>query len=105
MGNAEIRRLDREIRTVTNKLEAVRRCEWWPLTGRERLAMARAMAGGARNANRGRSTGHAEDRMDSIGSAAETRLTAELNALHVERRRLLTEAARAKAARKSSGWL
>lgn len=42
--------------------------------------------------------------MDSIGSAVETRLTAELAALHGERQRLITEAARAKAAKKSSGW-
>ncbi|MEW1774121.1 hypothetical protein [Streptomyces sp. NPDC086777] len=104
MGNSEIRRIDREIRKTTSKLEAVRRGEWWPLTSRERLAMTRAMAGGARNVYRGRSAGGAEDRMDSIGSAAETRLNAELQALYIERRRQLTEAARDKATRKSSGW-
>ncbi|MEU3514159.1 hypothetical protein ABZ770_02520 [Streptomyces sp. NPDC006654] len=102
MGNsAEIRRIDREIRKVTNKLEAVRRGEWWPLTSRERLAMTRAMASGARSIQQGRSTGRAEDRMDTIGSGAETRLNAELNALYFERRRLVTEQARDKAAKKS----
>ncbi|MFF3331282.1 hypothetical protein ACFYWX_17220 [Streptomyces sp. NPDC002888] len=104
MGNSDIRRLDREIRATTKKLEAVRRGEWWPLTSRERLAMTRAMASGARSVHRGRSTSGAEDRMDSIGSAAEMRLTAELTALHGERQRLITEAARDKAAKKSSGW-
>ncbi|MBZ9645151.1 hypothetical protein [Streptomyces sp. PSKA30] len=104
MGNADIRRLDKEIQRTTKKLEAVRRGEWWPLTSRERLSMTRAMAGGARSIHRGRSASGAEDRMDSIGTAAETRLNAELTALHGERQRLITEAARAKAARKSSRW-
>ncbi|MEJ8670112.1 hypothetical protein WKI71_21940 [Streptomyces sp. MS1.AVA.1] len=104
MGNSEIRRLDREIQRTTNKLEAVRQGEWWPLTSRERLAMTRAMAGGARSVYRGRSTTGAENRMDSIGSSVETRLNAELTALHGERQRLITEAARAKAKKKSSGW-
>ncbi|MFF6977389.1 hypothetical protein ACFZAV_06495 [Streptomyces sp. NPDC008343] len=104
MGNADIRRLDKEIQKTTKKLEAVRRGEWWPLTSRERLAMTRAMAAGARSIHRGRSTAGAEDRMDSIGSAVETRLNAELSALHGERQRLITEAARVKAAKKSSGW-
>ncbi|MBY8866266.1 hypothetical protein [Streptomyces sennicomposti] len=104
MRNADIRRLEREIQSVTKKLEAVRRGEWWPLNGSERRAMARALAGGAYRAGRGRSTDRAEQRIDTLGSAAETRLTAELSALHAERQRLITEAARAKAAKKSSGW-
>ncbi|MCX4589989.1 hypothetical protein OG819_09495 [Streptomyces sp. NBC_01549] len=104
MGNSDIRRLDREIRQTMKKLEAVRRGEWWPLNGSERRAMARSLAGGAYRAARGRSTNRAEEQMDSTGSAAEMRLNAELTALHGERQRLITEAARAKAAKKSSGW-
>ncbi|MFF7266605.1 hypothetical protein ACFZCL_40975 [Streptomyces sp. NPDC008159] len=104
MGNSEVRRLDREIERTAKKLEAVRRGEWWPLTSRERLSMTRAMAGGARSVHKDRSTTGAENRMDSIGSAAETRLNAELVALHGERQRLITEAARAKAAKKASRW-
>ncbi|MGW0603131.1 hypothetical protein [Streptomyces sp. NPDC002640] len=104
MSNPDLRRVDREIRATEKKLDAVRRGEWWPLTGRERAAMARALAGGGISAARGRSTGRAEQRMDTVGSAAETRLNAELTALHVERQRLRTEAARAKVAKKSSGW-
>ncbi|MEV6763447.1 hypothetical protein AB0N16_22995 [Streptomyces sp. NPDC051105] len=104
MGNSEIRRIDREIGKIQKKLEAVQRGEWWPLTSRERLAMTRAMAGGARSVHQGRSAGHAEDRMDSIGTAVETRLNAELTALYGERQRLITEQARAKAAKKSSRW-
>lgn len=42
--------------------------------------------------------------MESTSSAAEMRLTAELNALHGERQRLITEATREKAAKRSSGW-
>ncbi|MDX3313709.1 hypothetical protein P1S61_32515 [Streptomyces sp. ME08-AFT2] len=104
MANSDIRRLDREIERTAKKLEAVRRGEWWPLTSRERLSMTRAMAAGARSVHKGRSTTGAENRMDSVGSAAETRLNAELMALHGERQRLITEAARAKAAKKSSRW-
>ncbi|MEU9655325.1 hypothetical protein [Streptomyces chartreusis] len=104
MSKADIRRLDKEIQRTEKKLDAVRRGEWWPLTSRERLSMSRAMAGGARSVYRDRSTTGAETRMDSIGSAVERRLNAELTALHGERQRLITEAARAKAERKKSGW-
>ncbi|WP_405673376.1 hypothetical protein OG848_28195 [Streptomyces canus] len=104
MRNSDIRRLDREIQTTTKKLEAVRRGEWWPLNGSERRAMARALAGGAYKVARGRSAGCEEQRMDTTGNAAEMRLNAELTALHAERQRLTTEAAREKAKKKSSGW-
>ncbi|MFF9626632.1 hypothetical protein [Streptomyces griseosporeus] len=104
MGNADIRRLDRAIQATTKKLEAVRRGEWWPLTPRERAAMTRALVGGGYRIARGRSASRAEQRMESTGNAAEMRLSAELTALHAERQRLITEAARAKVARKSSGW-
>ncbi|MGW6954998.1 hypothetical protein [Streptomyces chartreusis] len=104
MSKADIRRLDKEIQRTEKKLEAVQNGEWWPLTSRERLSMSRAMAGGARSVYRDRSTTGAENRMDSIGSSVERRLNAELTALHGERQRLITEAARAKAERKKSGW-
>ncbi|MCT7352487.1 hypothetical protein N4P33_09900 [Streptomyces sp. 15-116A] len=104
MSSADLRRLDREIRQTTKKLEAVRRGELWPLNGSERRAMARALAGGAYKVARGRSAGRAETQMESTTSAAEMRLNAELTALHSERQRLTTEAARAKAAKKSKGW-
>ncbi|MDQ0812050.1 hypothetical protein QFZ63_003764 [Streptomyces sp. B3I7] len=104
MRNADIRRLDREIQATARKLEAVRRGEWWPLNASERRAMARAAVGGSYQVVRGRSTGRAERRMDATTNSAEIRLNAELTALHGERQRLLTEAARAKAAKKSSGW-
>jgi hypothetical protein len=104
MSNADMRRLDRAIQATTKKLEAVRRGEWWPLAGSERRAMTRALAGGAYKVARGRSASREEDRMDAATSAVEIRLNAELTALHAERQRLVTEAARTKAAKKSSGW-
>ncbi|MER7690679.1 hypothetical protein [Streptomyces sp. NPDC097610] len=104
MSKPDTRRLDREIRQTMKKLEAVRRGEWWPLNGSERRAMARSLAGGAYRVARGRSAARAEEQMDTLGSAAEMRLNAELTALHGERQRLITEAARAKAEKKSSGW-
>ncbi|GGZ37934.1 MULTISPECIES: hypothetical protein [Streptomyces rochei group] len=104
MRNTDIRRLDRAIQSTEKKLEAVRRGEWWPLTGSERRAMARALAVGGYKVARGRSAGREERRMDTTGNSAEMRLNAELTALHAERQRLMTEAARNKAAKKSSGW-
>ncbi|MYT13339.1 hypothetical protein YWIDRAFT_02666 [Streptomyces sp. SceaMP-e96] len=104
MGNSDLRRLDREIQATTKKLEAVRQGESWPMNGSERRAMARALASGSYRASRGRSTGRAEEQIDSTSSAAEMRLNAELTALHGERQRLITEAARDKAKKKSSGW-
>ena len=104
MSKSEIRRLDREIQKTAAKLEAVRKGEWWPLNGSERRAMARAIAGGSYQVVRGRNPGRAEQQMETTGSAAEMRLNAELTALHSEKQRLITEAARAKAAKKASGW-
>ncbi|MZG12213.1 hypothetical protein GTY44_01715 [Streptomyces sp. SID5914] len=104
MRNADIRRLDREILATQKKLEAVRRGEWWPLNGSERRAMARSLAVGGYKVARGRSAGREEQRLDATGSSAEIRLNAELTALHGERQRLLTEAAKTKAAKRSSGW-
>ncbi|MFC9028086.1 hypothetical protein ACFT78_37400, partial [Streptomyces anthocyanicus] len=67
-------------------------------------AMARSLAAGGYKVARGRSAGREEQRMDATGNSAEMRLSAELTALHGERQRLMTEAARDKAAKKSSGW-
>ncbi|MFG2419300.1 hypothetical protein ACGFWD_09630 [Streptomyces sp. NPDC048448] len=104
MGNADTRRLDREIQKTTRKLEAVRRGGSWPLTSSERRAVLAALAGGSYRVARGKSPARAEQRLESVSSSAETRLNAELTALHGERQRLITEAARAKAAKKASGW-
>ncbi|MFF3376206.1 hypothetical protein ACFYXF_25035 [Streptomyces sp. NPDC002680] len=104
MSKSEIRRLDREIHKATVKLAAVKRGESWPLNGAERRALARAIAGGSYQVVRGRSAARAEKQMDTTSANAEMRLTAELTALHSEKQRLVTEAAREKAAKKRSGW-
>ncbi|MGW0968752.1 hypothetical protein [Streptomyces sp. NPDC002516] len=104
MGKPDTRRLDRAIRETNRKLEAVRRGELWPLTGSERRQMLAAVAGGSYRVMRGRNTSRAGNRIDSISTSAETRLIAEATALQIERQRIVTEAARAKAAKKSSGW-
>ncbi|GGJ43729.1 hypothetical protein [Streptomyces brasiliensis] len=104
MGKPDTRRLDRAIRETTRKLEAVRNREMWPLDGRERRAVLTAAASGTYRSARGRSTGHADQRIDTAWTSAETRLTAEITALQVERARIVTENAKAKAAKKSSGW-
>nr|WP_203731715.1 hypothetical protein [Streptomyces sp. SID12501] len=85
-------------------MAAVKRGESWPLNGAERRAMARATIGGSYKVVRGKSTARAEQQIDTTTANAEMRLTAELTALHGEKQRLITEAAREKAAKKSSGW-
>ncbi|MFD5236713.1 hypothetical protein [Streptomyces tendae] len=104
MGKPDTRRLDREIRKANRKLAAVRERELWPLDSRERRAVMRAAASGGYRLHRGESTGRAETAMDTAWQAAETRLTAEITALQTERQRIVTETARDKAAKKSSGW-
>ncbi|MFE1291666.1 hypothetical protein [Streptomyces sp. NPDC058751] len=104
MGKPDTRRLDRAIRETNRMLEAVRRGELWPLTGSERRQMLAAVAGGSYRVLRGKSTGHADNRIETVSTSAETRLIAEITALQIERQRVVTEAARAKAAKKSSGW-
>ncbi|MEV6807326.1 hypothetical protein [Streptomyces sp. NPDC051132] len=104
MGKTDTRRLDREIQQTERKLKAVREREMWPLDGRERRAILRAVAGGAYSLHRGNGTGRADRRMDTTWDAAETRLNAEIEALKTERQRVVNEAATAKAAKKSTGW-
>ncbi|MEU4874028.1 hypothetical protein [Streptomyces sp. NPDC021608] len=99
MGKPDTRRIDREISKTTRKPEAVRKGEMWPLTSAERRAVIGALAGGSYRVLRGKSTGREENRLDSVAGSAETRLTA----LHMERQRIVREAAAAKAAKKSQG--
>ncbi|MBC9726204.1 hypothetical protein [Streptomyces sp. TRM68367] len=104
MGKPDTRRLDRAIQQANRKLMAVRQRELWPLDGRERRAVLAAVAGGSYKLTRGESTGRAETRLDTAWQAAETRLISEIAALQGERQRVVTEAARDKAAKKSSRW-
>ncbi|MFJ9819305.1 hypothetical protein ACIRU3_29420 [Streptomyces sp. NPDC101151] len=104
MAKPNTSRLDREIRQTERKLEAVRKEEMWPLTGQERRAVMRALAGGSYKVARGKSGSRAERKLETLWQSALTRLTAELTALQNERQRIVNEAAAAKAAKKSSGW-
>ncbi|MFI9765709.1 hypothetical protein ACIHJG_02415 [Streptomyces sp. NPDC052415] len=104
MAKPNTSRLDREIRQTERKLEAVRKGEMWPLTGQERRAVLRGLAGGSYKVARGKSTARAERKLDTLWQSVQTRLTAELTALQTERQRIVNEAAAAKAAKKSSGW-
>ncbi|MFK0282550.1 hypothetical protein ACIQVL_19070 [Streptomyces sp. NPDC090499] len=104
MGKPNTSRLDREIRQTERKLEAVRKGEMWPLTGQERRAVLRGLAGGSYKVVRGKSPARAERKLDTLWQSVQTRLTAELTALQKERQRIVNEAATAKAAKKSSGW-
>ncbi|MEV5170890.1 hypothetical protein AB0L10_07325 [Streptomyces flaveolus] len=104
MGKPDTRRLDREIQQTERKLKAVREREMWPLDGRERRAVVAALAGGSYRVVRGNSPSRAERKLETAWESAETRLSAEIDALRAERQRVVTEAAETKAAKKSSGW-
>ncbi|MGW5332399.1 hypothetical protein [Streptomyces bauhiniae] len=104
MGKPNTRRLDREIKQTTSKLDAVRNREMWPLNSRESRAVLGAAVSGSYRVSRGRSTARAEQRIDNAWQSAETRLIAELAALQGERARIVCEAAATKAASKASGW-
>ncbi|MET9070978.1 hypothetical protein ABZX95_02120 [Streptomyces sp. NPDC004232] len=104
MSKSEIRRLDKAIQQTERKLQAVRNQEMWPLEGSERRAILRAVAGGAYSLHRGNGTARADNKIDSLFGSAETRLITEISAFKAERQRLVTEAAKDKAAKKSSGW-
>ncbi|MDW4904592.1 hypothetical protein RB628_04355 [Streptomyces sp. ADMS] len=104
MGKPNTRRVDREIQLATRKLKAVRERELWPLTGPERRAIVRALAGGSVQVVRGRSTTRADRKLETSWGRAETRIGAEIAAFETERQRIVNEAAAVKAAKKSSGW-
>ncbi|MGB8939263.1 MAG: hypothetical protein WCD21_03335 [Streptomyces sp.] len=104
MGKPDTRRIDREIRATTRKLEAAQGRQMWPLTGRERRAILAACASGSVKVARGKSGSRSQENADTAWNAATTRLTAEITALQAERQRVVNEDAKAKAAKKSSGW-
>ncbi|MFF5024178.1 hypothetical protein ACFY2J_07985 [Streptomyces collinus] len=104
MGKPDTRRLDKAIRETNRKLDAVRDREMWPLDSRERRAVLGALTSGSYRVVRGNSPARAERKLDTAWQSAETRLVAEIAALQAERQRIVTEAATAKAAKKSAGW-
>ncbi|MGC9541115.1 hypothetical protein [Streptomyces sp. UG1] len=104
MAKPNTRRVDREIRQAERRLEAVRKQEMWPLTGRERRQVVSALAGGSVRVVQGKSPGRAERKLETLWQSVLNRLTTELSALQTERQRIVNEAATAKAAKKSSSW-
>ncbi|WP_405673060.1 hypothetical protein OG848_25895 [Streptomyces canus] len=105
MSKPNTRRLDKEIRLTERKLEAVRNDEMWPLTSAERRQVMGALVGGSYRTLRSKSTSRAERKLETVWQSVQTRLIAELTALQTERQRIVNEAATAKAAKKSSGWM
>ncbi|MER7573039.1 hypothetical protein [Streptomyces sp. NPDC126514] len=104
MAKPNTRRLDREIELTSRKLKAVRKGEIWPLTGQERRAVLRALAGGSYKVVRGKSPARAEQRLEAMWNAVQLRLAMELTGLQAERQRIVNDATAAKAAKKSSSW-
>ncbi|MEU8847897.1 hypothetical protein AB0C70_16985 [Streptomyces sp. NPDC048564] len=104
MPKPNTRRLDREIQQTTRKLEAAKKGEMWPLTGAEKRAIVRALAGGSYKVVRGKSTGRAERKLETLWTSVQTRLKSELTALQTERQRVVNEATAANAAKKQSIW-
>ncbi|MFF0733326.1 hypothetical protein ACFYVK_17085 [Streptomyces chartreusis] len=104
MAKPNTRRLDREIQQTERKIEAVRKEEMWPLTGRERRQVMAALAGGSLKVARGKSPGRAERKLETLWQSVLNRLASELTALQTERQRIVNEAAATKAAKRSSGW-
>ncbi|CAM5474198.1 hypothetical protein [Streptomyces canus] len=104
MGKPNTRRLDKEIQLTQRKIEAVQNEEMWPLNSAERRKVLGALAGGSYRVLRGKSTGRAERLLEQVWNAVNMRLTTELTALQMERARIVTEAAKDKTAKKSSGW-
>ncbi|MCD7440012.1 hypothetical protein K4B79_17490 [Streptomyces lincolnensis] len=104
MGKPNTRRLDAEIRNAERKLKAVRNQEMWPLTGAERRQLLSNMARGSYRITRGKDTDRQDARLEAAWSSAETRLSTEITALQKARQQIVTEDAKEKAAKKSSGW-
>ncbi|WP_432193743.1 hypothetical protein [Streptomyces sp. bgisy027] len=104
MPKPNTRRLDREIQQAQRKLDAVRKQEMWPLTGRERRQVVAALASGSVRVVRGKSPSRAERKLETLWQSVLNRLTTELTALQTERQRIVNGAAIAKAAKTSSGW-
>ncbi|MFF4492403.1 hypothetical protein ACFY0F_39060 [Streptomyces sp. NPDC001544] len=104
MGKPDTRRLDKAIQQTNRKLDAVRNREMWPLDGHERRAVLAALASGSYRITRGNSTARADRKLNTAWQSAETRLTAEITALQIERQRVVTEAARDKSVKRLMGW-
>lgn len=104
MSSSNVRRLDRMIQDAERKLGAVERRELWPLTGSERTTLVTSVGTGTYKAARGKSTGAAERRIETVWSTAAARLRAEIAAATREKDKAVADAAGTRVARKSKGW-
>ncbi|MFE0654455.1 hypothetical protein ACFVZH_38590 [Streptomyces sp. NPDC059534] len=101
---ANTRKLDQAIRTAQAKLKAVQSRESWALSARDQAALARHSAVVFGKALKLKDSPRAEKAIDTIWANAAQTLQAEINATETEKARVIGEAAKAKAERKSQGW-
>lgn len=101
---ANTRQYDRIIRDTSRKLQAVRRGETWPLTASERARYAGYVGVAFAKATRLKESPMAERGMDRVFEDAIARLQAELQAAEMGKAAVIAEEAKAKVAKKASGW-
>ncbi|MGW1931121.1 hypothetical protein [Streptomyces sp. NPDC001919] len=99
---ASTAKFDQAIRTAQAKLAAVQRREMWALPAREQASLARHQATVLRKALKLTSDARADAAIDTIWTTAAQRLAAEIRENETAKSTAITEAAKAKAARK--GW-
>ncbi|MGW8768694.1 hypothetical protein ACWGN5_40215 [Streptomyces sp. NPDC055815] len=101
---ANTRKYDQAIRTAEAKLQAVQRRESWALPARDQASLARHSAAVFTKALKLKSSSRAEAAIKAIWENAAQELQAEITAMETEKARVVAEAAKAKAERKSQGW-
>jgi hypothetical protein len=99
------RKLDNAIEAAERAVDAASNGQMWPLTIAEKRQVLGALAGGSFKVVRGKSTQNADQKLNRVTANIMTRLNAELTALRNEKAKVIGEAAAAKAAKKSRGWL
>jgi hypothetical protein len=104
MAKANTKHFDRMIETAARKLQGVRDRELWALTAGEQARVAGHIGAAVVKATRKRSFGASERGVERIWENAAARYQAEITAAEKAKVAAISEAARAKAAKKSSGW-
>ncbi|MGW6708088.1 hypothetical protein ACWGDE_24790 [Streptomyces sp. NPDC054956] len=103
-SKSEIRRLDRVLHIATTRLEAVRRRDMDGLLPGEQARVAGNVGVIFAKATRYKSSPRAERGIETIWANAEARLLAEIGAAQTAKAEILHQDAKAKVAKKSSGW-
>ncbi|MFE0719273.1 hypothetical protein ACFW2T_33025 [Streptomyces sp. NPDC058892] len=104
MSKSEIRRLDNLIATAARKLAGVEARETWALPAGEQARMAGHVAVLVAKATRLKDSPRAKRGIDEIWGNAEARLRAEIGAAQTAKAEILHQEAKAKTAKKASGW-